>query len=157
MKHIPIPQNLLREYLAYDESVPSCFVWKKKPNRRIKIGAPVSYKGSGYGALNLLGTSYCLHRAIWCYHYGDPGSFEIDHIDRDKSNNKVSNLRLATRPQNIINRPGQNPDKGVRFRCGKWDAKCRGIYLGRFESKADAQAAYQQKAKELYGEFAFVN
>jgi len=89
---------------------------------------------------------------------------QIDHIDREKSNNRFSNLREANNAQNNSNRPAQQNNKsgykGVSpvNRRLPWVAQIRvagkSIWLGRFETKELAYAAYCRAAKEHHGEFA---
>lgn len=91
----------------------------------------------------------------------------IDHKNRNGLDNRKSNLRFCTMSQNIANsRPTRNSSskfKGVCWHicCGKWYArimqKRRCIDLGLFENEVDAAKAYNQKAKELFGEFARLN
>jgi hypothetical protein len=94
------------------------------------------------------------------------GAF-ADHINGNGLDNRRENLRSATVQQNNFNRPGNfgaaSPYKGVfPVRGGrKWQAsiKCnnQGYYLGTFESQEAAARAYDAKAKELFGEFAWLN
>ena len=73
----------------------------------------------------------------------------IDHIDRDRSNNNISNLRVVTNQQNMFN---QNA-KGYRWKDNKWysQIKLNGkqIYLGRYDTEQEASQAYQD-AKLIY-------
>ena len=97
----------------------------------------------------------------------DKTKFEIDHIDNDRSNNNLSNLRLVTRAQNCMNRSlykGKSSEyKGVHFRkdTGKYRAiirvNQRNISLGQFDTAIEAAKAYNRKAVELFGEYANLN
>lgn len=91
----------------------------------------------------------------------------VDHINRNKIDNRRGNLRIATNRQNGINR-GLFPNntsgyKGVSFcrNSKKWVANLNSggtmIHLGYYDNKEDAAKAYNLKAEELYGEFAFLN
>lgn len=107
-----------------------------------------------------------LHRLIA---NAQPGDI-IDHLDRDPLNCRRSNLRRVTRQQNSFNRgPNQNGKpstskyKGV-FWCrnsGRFRARIalnkKRIYLGYFDNDEDAARAYNAKAVELFGEFAYLN
>lgn len=90
-----------------------------------------------------------------------PDGMEVDHIDCDPTNDKWSNLRLATRAQNCANstaRKNSTGFKGVQARGKKWVAgiKIDGkrVYLGRFDTPEDAHAAYCRAASAHQGEFA---
>lgn len=105
-----------------------------------------------------------LHRVVMGFRPDDP---EIDHIDGDGLNNRRSNLREATSGQNQANvppRPGcSSRFKGVHFfkRTGRFqayisaDGKRRA--LGYFTDEEDAARAYDAAARELHGEFAYLN
>jgi len=103
-------------------------------------------------------------RLVWMYVYGkDPGDLEIDHIDGDRSNDRIENLRLATRQQQQWNVPVTKTNtsgvKGVSFykRTGKWRAYIRvnnkHKSLGYFNTCEQAAEAYKQASLALHGEF----
>lgn len=87
----------------------------------------------------------------------------IDHADRNKLNNRRSNLRVATNSLNQANRVskrGENSIKGVTFikKCNKWQAAIKNggkdKYLGLFDTAEQAHEAYMNAAEQAYGEFA---
>jgi hypothetical protein len=98
----------------------------------------------------------------WLYVYGELPSGQIDHIDGDSLNNRISNLRRATVAQNQQNRRGISRCgvKGVTWcrTSKKWMARIKSNgkteYLGVYSSKEAAGAAYEAAARERYGEFA---
>jgi len=109
-----------------------------------------------------------MHRMIWALHNGEISSkMEIDHINRNKLDNRLCNLRLATRSQNTTNCIKHDnctsKYKGVHWhkRDKKWYARCGTnidrCSLGYFDSEEDAARAYDKKAKELYGVRALLN
>lgn len=57
-------------------------------------------KSDGYWRVYINGKGYYLHRLIWLYFCGDFPNNEIDHIDRNKSNNKIENLRNISHKEN---------------------------------------------------------
>lgn len=90
----------------------------------------------------------------------------IDHINRDTLDNRKANLRIANRHQNGCNagpRRGSSQYKGVSWfsRRGKWRATItvnrRQHSLGYFENEIDAALAYDAAARELHGDFAYLN
>ncbi len=96
---------------------------------------------------------YLAHRLIWIYHNGGiPEDLEIDHIDRDKSNNCLGNLRLVTKSQNQFNTNA----KGYCFskRDNKWRAQIRRegkvTFIGLFKTEEEARQAYLKKKEEMH-------
>ncbi len=90
----------------------------------------------------------------------------VDHINRNRLDNRRSNLRVCTRTENAMNKPrlskGQNPYKGICL-CpdGMWQAQItldgKAIYLGRSRDPVTAAKAYDTAARVIYGEFAYLN
>ena len=92
---------------------------------------------------------------------------EIDHIDNNRLNNQRKNLRMVTHQQNMMNKSKQNgcssKYKGVCWdnSRNKWisyikkNNRCK--HLGRFNNEKDAANAYNERAKELFGEYANLN
>lgn len=117
-------------------------------------------------SIKINGTLIREHHVIWAIQTGEwpPEGFVIDHKNRDSLGNQFDNLRLATPAQNNANSKARSDrgqgTKGVRpNRNGRrWEARIRSqrklIYIGTFDRKEEADAAYIAKAKELHGEFA---
>lgn len=106
---------------------------------------------AGYRIIRIKGKGYKAHRLIWLYHYGELPDFYLDHIDQDKVNNSINNLRPVDHQMNMKNRALQANNKsgcvGVRI-CkvtGKWRAQgkidSRYISLGSYTEKWDAICA----------------
>jgi len=106
---------------------------------------------------------FLLHRFI----LNAPDGTNVDHIDRNPLNCKRNNLRLATRNQNCWNTAKRSNNttgfKGVSVfrKLNKYRAviSCnkQSISLGLFHTSEEAAKAYDKKAKELFGEFAYLN
>ena len=103
-----------------------------------------------------------MHRSI----INAPSNVQVDHINGDGLDNRKANLRMATSQENNRNRTkaprGSSTFKGVSMReSGRWSARItvngNGIYLGTFDSEKDAAHAYNEKARELFAEFAKLN
>jgi len=93
------------------------------------------------------------HRVVWFMHNGPiPDGFEIDHIDQDKLNNNITNLRLVTRSGNCHNMG--NP-VGVYFDkvCNNWYSNIsinnKTTRIGSFDNILDARACYLRTKQEL--------
>ena len=166
MKRIPIPIELLKEYVAYDASSPSGLIWIKLAHTRAsrKPGDHAGRTNSGCWSFKLHGVEYKCHRVIWALHYGDPAEFEIDHIDRNPLNNDIDNLRLATRQQNGWNRGkwkygGKEPQsrfRGVTFHRGQWRVNIDEIEA-HFDCELEAARLWNKVASERRGQFAILN
>jgi hypothetical protein len=101
-----------------------------------------------------------MHRVI----LGLPDGVDTDHRDRDRLNNRRSNLRPCNDSQNHANKPKKpgctSRFKGVTWhrRCRKWQAVVGSVqYLGLFQNEEDAARAYDAAALARYGEFALLN
>jgi hypothetical protein len=114
----------------------------------------------GYGQISVNRKRELTHRLVWLWVHGYL-PYQIDHIDGDKLNNRIDNLREATTSQNhgntvksIRNKSGF---KGVRQRNKRWAAsiKILGVatYIGTYATPEEAHAAYCAKAREIHGEF----
>lgn len=100
-----------------------------------------------------------VHRVIWALHY-DCWPELLDHIDRDPTNNKIENLRVANKKFNSINSGvPKNNVSGVKGVCwhkqaNKWTAQIKNdqkkVHLGTFEDLQDAVSARLQAEKRLW-------
>lgn len=156
-----ITQQQLVEVFDYHEGI---LYWKTNRGNRIKAGdAAGCLHHSGYVQIRIDRKSYLAHRLIFLWHYGYLPPY-IDHIDRNRSNNRIENLREATKQQNqgnrVANKNNTTSLKGVYLieRSGKWGARigmngsCK--KLGTFTNKEDAYLAYCNAAKEKFGVYA---
>ncbi len=109
------------------------------------------------------GKQQFMHRAIM----NPPAGMVVDHIDGNRSDNRRANLRICTQRQNTQNsRPARGCTsrfKGVSYHraARKWIVLIKSdgkrIYLGLFDDEIEAAKAYDRKAHELFGEFAYLN
>jgi hypothetical protein len=116
----------------------------------------------GYIRIKVLSQTYSAHRLAWLWAYGKWPEGEIDHIDRDPSNNRVSNLRIATRSQNCANRNltwGKINPPGTYFERARnrWVATIkvngRRVRIGAYADKTAASKAYVEASLKYFGEF----
>lgn len=122
-----------------------------------------SLKENGYVRVSIQNRLYWAHRVVWAIHTGAWPDHEIDHINGNPSDNRIENLRLATRLQNSANR-GPVAGKAVGLLGVQWRKKEKKFYsqirengkrrsLGFFDTAEEAHAAYMAVARRLYGEF----
>lgn len=119
------------------------------------------HKPTGYRLIRIDRIKYRCGRLAWLYMTGKWPKNEVDHEDRNNSNDVWSNLRDATSSQNTANRitpPNAIGFKGVRRRRTGFQARItkegKAINIGVFPSAELAAGAYEKRAKELFGEFA---
>ena len=161
-----ITQEYLKELFNYKDGF---LYWKVRKAHCIQIGdiAGSLHKPTKYYLIKINNKAYKTHRLIYLYHYGYLPEF-IDHIDRNRSNNKIENLRSVTKSQNQWNRkPNKNHSsskyKGISWdkQNQKWKVRIRingkRINLNYFKSETDAAIAYNKAAIKYYGEYAYLN
>ena len=145
-----ITQFRLKQLLDYDP-ITGRFTWK--------VGHPRAAKGSfagakdhyGYVVIRLDTILYKAHRLVWLYVHGVWPAKGLDHINRDKSDNRIENLRIADQSVNMHNTAAKSNNKsgvsGVTWRAdrNKWCARIKVGYknfnLGLFAAIEDAVAA----------------
>ena len=152
----------LKEVLSYNPETGE-FRWSPVPRKGVRSGQPagnITTDGNGL-RIRIDRIAYKAHRLAWLYVHGRWPSIQIDHINGNPYDNRLVNLREATPSQNQGNQrkrvDSTSGRKGVARSSAKqerWRAHFRGRYLGSFETKEDAHAAYQRAAAEHFGEFA---
>lgn len=163
-----ITAEWLRSVLDYDPES-GIFRWKHCPaasrawNGKFAGRVAGSPDRKGYTLIMVRNKRMFAHRLAWLWVYGEMPPDQIDHRDRVKSNNAISNLRLATGLENARNKgkplKKSTFPKGVEFfpNTGRWRARLwvggKGRHLGYFDSADEAEEAYLAAAKEQHGEF----
>jgi hypothetical protein len=105
---------------------------KISQSNNVKVGDPVGSFNHGYIRFGFDGQQYYVHRVIWLMHYGEWPSEFIDHIDGNRANNLISNLRDVTRQQNNANNGGwsygSTEHPNVSYREGRAKPYCVRYY-----------------------------
>ena len=150
---IPLPSyDFVAELLTYNEETGE-FFWNKQMSRRVKAGDKAGgVTGSGYACIGIYGTVYQAHRLAWLLSVGDdPGETLIDHIDGDRRNNRIDNLRLIDNSSNVAR--GREPKC-----CAKqaWNGRYQAVYaldgqkyyLGTYDTEKEASEVGRKARRE---------
>ena len=140
----------MKQYLSYDPETGD-FTRIKSDNNRVKVGDIAgSLDGNGYIRIRFNLNRYLAHRLVWLFTYGKWPVNQIDHVDGNRSNNKINNLRDVTNQENQFNITKVRACSGymgVTKLKNSWQAKIslnyKKIYLGTFDTPELASEAYQ--------------
>ena len=152
-----LTQENLRRLLSYDfES--GRFTWLRGSSRS-PVGGRAGCLSNGYLVIRVDGVLRRAHRLAWLYVHGYWPTDDIDHINGDRTDNRIANLRCVTRGQNHQNRRCANTNSasgllGVHPWRHKWRARIQvdgcSRHLGVFDSIDQAQAAYLSAKLQLH-------
>ena len=151
------PVEVLREHFSYDPET-GIVTRNKRTTNRNRAGDEVGWlnPGDGYLRFELNGKVIKNHRLAWKLMTGIEPPQEIDHINRDKADNRWTNLRKASYAQNQANRTRRKHTHlpGARQTVtGLWYATASGKHLGMASSEQEAHDVYVKWHREQYGEF----
>lgn len=159
----------IREWLSYDLET-GIFRWKKqRPGGSKKVGDVAGYvhKITGYVHIQVLGRIVSGQRLAWWFVHGEWPALLMDHVNGNRADNRIANLRQANPSQNTANHRGTRRPKngyfGVHAAHGSpgWVARVfyrgRTVGLGTFPTPEEAARAYDAKVRELQGDFATCN
>lgn len=148
------------DYLRYDHRSGD-LVWKYRNDNTSwssrwagKIAGNINK--NGYCSIKINYNMYLAHRVAWYLYYGvDPTEYQIDHIDTNRSNNSIQNLRLANRSYNVQH--SHSDAAGYLYSNNAFRPKItinnNKISLGTYNTEAEARQAYEaalQKYKPIY-------
>jgi len=142
-----LTQSRLKELLHYDPET-GIFTWKVKRKGTDGIGSVAGglCHKSGYHRIGINYKRYRLHRLAWLYVYGEFPPDHMDHINHDRADNRIINLRCVTNAENHKNMKMRKDNTagvtGVSWQQNRWVAEIwvdnKKKYLGRFRRKDDA-------------------
>lgn len=150
----------LRQLLQYNPAT-GFFFWLVRPCPSVHIGdqAGTRSKAHGYIRIQVMGRIYGAHRLAWLHVHDAWPSSEIDHINGDRADNRLENLRNVSKAGNMQNKKRSASATGligVSFRIcrGKFQASIgvggRQFHLGHFDTAAEARAAYLAAKSRLH-------
>jgi hypothetical protein len=168
--------SYIHECLRYNPETGE-FIWRIRPPHHFRrfqyckawntgyAGRPAGTAKDRYVRIPLHGAEFYAHRIAWLLIHGAPVPEFLDHADGNKLNNRISNLRAATKAQNYMNSPTRPSKSGVKGVFPK--PYPRGIrfaafiklagkryHLGQFATLEEAAEARREAAERLHGAFA---
>jgi hypothetical protein len=155
-----ITQSYLQEIIFYNKET-GIFTWKVNRGRLCKIGNIAGSTDSwGHRQICIDGIKILAHRLAWIYVHGVEPKYQIDHIDGNKQNNAIDNLRDVNQFINQQNRTKARKDSssgfmGVQKDGSKYKASIKvnktKFYLGMFNTPQEAFEAYKKAKLKFHG------
>jgi hypothetical protein len=166
-------QAYLVECLSYDQDTGE-FIWKNRPlahfssekacnvfNNKI-AGNRAGYSHNGYRYIGIGGVDYPAHRIAWKIVNGRDPINDIDHKNCNKADNRIANLRQASRSQNssngLLRKTNKSGFKGVSRKGGIFVSQIskngKVMHLGCFKTAEEAAQCYRVAASKFHGDFA---
>lgn len=159
-----ISHERLKQLLNYDGQT-GVFTWRINRGGGAKAGARAGNlrTSDGYIQIKVQHRLWLAHVLAVFWTTGTAPESQVDHVNGIRSDNRIENLRAATKRQNIFNQGVRSDNKsGMKGVCWlkrnrKWRAQIQAdgkkFHVGLFDTVAEASAAYELKASELFGEF----
>lgn len=168
--------EVLRSLVDYDP-ITGILRWKRRGPEHFSNGLPRNanawnskYAGAqvgrvlaqGYMQTMIMQERVMVHRLAWMLYHGKrlPDGAQIDHVNGNKADNRIENLRICTPSQNQSNAAKKHTSllRGAHFHkaTGKWQTSLK-IHLGTYDSADEAAAAFESVAKRLQEDFYLPN
>ena len=158
---IPLTCDILRKFVNYDP-ITGLLTWRLRATRAAQIGNTIGtvvgiLPDKGYIVITLFGVTYQAHRLAWLHYYGQFPDKQLDHIDHDRTNNSITNLRETSLHTNMKNKSLYTTNttgySGVTPHGDSWLARIgvngTKVLLGTFRTFDEAVAARKAAEKLL--------
>lgn len=149
----------LKRTLRY-ESETGKFFWLVRPSTHVRPGSEAGYIESwGYRVIAIRGKHYKAHRLAWFYVHGYWPYPQVDHINRDPADNRITNLRCVSQSQNHRNKKRKPRGYCWNKKSNKWQVSFKipmgkVKYLGLYDKEEDAAKVYKEYMQIHHPEFA---
>lgn len=150
----------LRELLNYDPET-GLFVWRIRPSKKIAAGVAAGCLDNGYIRIHIGQKTWMAHRLAWLHVHGTWPSADIDHINGNRSDNRIANLRDVSRSVNLQNKRHAQGASISGLLGAHWFSPTQAWYsrimigrkshhLGYFKTAELAHAAYLDAKRRLH-------
>lgn len=155
-----LTQTVLKEILHYDP-VSGVFTWRAAPTNKILPGKVAGTENwIGYVHITLRRKKYLAHRLAWLYMHGNWPQYQLDHVNRIRSDNRIDNLRECSNSENhqnsgiYSNNMSGYPGVFWNKKASKWAAQIMSNgdrkFLGYFSCAESARDAYLDAKKKFH-------
>ena len=164
----PIDIEMMRRFFSYDPDT-GVITWRETRGKGMSGCAAGTKNYEGYIRIHCMGRSYKAHRIAWALFHNEQPPVYIDHINGQRDDNRINNLRACKNQENCQNSrmPKHNSTgyKGVAV-CGNPETgrfrayispHRKQIHIGVFDTPEEAAIAYNKEAVRWFGEFARIN
>jgi hypothetical protein len=157
-----LDQEKLKQAMCYDPET-GVLTWRIRKAYNTPAGSVAGKLGpDGYRQVSFDLRMYMAHRLAWLYVHGKWPVAELDHINGKRDDNRIANLREASRTKNNHNRRADSFShsgiKGVQKRGDRWRARItvdgKSVFLGSYRTPEEARESYGAAAQKYFGEFA---
>ncbi len=142
-----ITQEQVRHFFLYDEGV---LFWRNPPREHLekkeKIAGGMSPKG--YHKIQILGHKHPRSRLVFLYHHGRFPNPVCDHINRNRADDHIENLREVSLLQNALN---NGKACATKRRNGKFQARIGHRHIGMFNTRKEAKDAVKFEKTNRFG------
>lgn len=153
----------LRELLHYDPET-GIFRWREKSGLKVRVGDVAGFNAGKYRQIGIDGQQFYVHRLVWLYAYGEWPKHVIDHINGDRNDNRLFNLRDVPTFLNAQNqKPGRRKSAsglmGVKINrtatgTPSWIASLcvngKSVHIGCYPTPEEAHQAYLAAKRKLH-------
>jgi outer membrane protein assembly factor BamB len=154
-------EDKIRDRLSYDVNT-GLLSWRINVSKNVKAGAKAGHiRKDGYSRLCVDRQFFLAHRVAWMLHYGSWPTSEIDHLNGERHDNRIANLRDVSKSINLQNQRKATSKNMTGFLGVSWHArtKCYAAriningtekHLGYFKTAEKAHEAYLSKKRMVH-------
>ena len=155
-----LTQQYLKSIFSYDPYTGILTRIRSTGSGSVVGSSPAACRRDGYIRISVNNCQYLAHRLVWLHFYGSWPNHQVDHINGNRADNRIANLRDISNAGNGQNRHGHNKNcssgfLGVYKHGDRWVTKIKvdrkPVHIGVFSTPEEAHAAYVEAKRNLHG------